>query len=78
MMIDVLFFSQLQKQIGIERLEIDFANHTVAELKEKLQKDYLLKELNKVMVAVNEEFVSEDTVVNEGDTVVFFPQLIGG
>lgn len=77
-MIDVLFFSQLQKQIGIERLEIDFANRTVKELKEILQKDFLLQELNKVMVAVNEEFVSEDTVVNEGDTVVFFPQLIGG
>lgn len=77
-MIDVLFFSQLQKQIGIERLEIDFANRTVKELIEILQKDFLIKELNKVMVAVNEEFVSEDTVVNEGDTVVFFPQLIGG
>ena len=84
MKLKVIFFAQLKDQLGIEKIDDDFQNvRTVSDLKITLEKNYkgceeCFREVTVLGVAVNHEYGTFDTLLNEGDEVAFFPPVTGG
>ena len=76
-MITILFFAQLQEEIG-PTLQFDCAQCTVQEVKNYVLQSYPHVYLDSVMVAINEQFASGDAVVKAGDVVAFLPPVSGG
>lgn len=77
-MINILLFAHLQEMIGESKLCIDLADHTVGQIKEWIETQYVQVNLQHVMTAVNEEFATDATVVKKGDTIAFIPPISGG
>lgn len=77
-MIKLLLFAQLRDQAGKQEIYINIKGKSVKELKEVLKESYSFDELDSVMVAINEEFVSDEEVIREGDVVALIPPVSGG
>lgn len=77
-MIEVLFFAELQEQAGTEKVTIDAEGITVKQLKDEYLKEYNLLTIDQAMIAVNEEYTEEDTILKKGDVVAFIPPVSGG
>ncbi|MDF9654735.1 molybdopterin converting factor subunit 1 [Bacillus cereus] len=77
-MIEVLLFAHLQEEVSKPALQIDCENITVAELKKVLIKKYNVAISNEIMVAINEEYVNENDIIQTGDTVAMIPPVSGG
>jgi molybdopterin synthase sulfur carrier subunit len=78
-MITILLFANLREEVGSERLVIiEKREMNVQQLKKWLEDKYHLQTLHKVMVAINEEFVTDEDIVKAGDTVAFIPPVSGG
>ncbi|WP_442597017.1 molybdopterin converting factor subunit 1 [Neobacillus sp. D3-1R] len=74
----VLFFAHLRDVAGSESVEIEAAGKTVAELKEEIVTKFGFQKLDTVMTAINEEFASDEDIIEEGDTIAFIPPVSGG
>jgi sulfur-carrier protein len=74
----ILFFAHLRDVVGEESLSFDAASKTVAQLKGLLTEKYDAMNLDHVMTAINEEFASDEDVVQEGDLIAFIPPVSGG
>ncbi|HDR4895491.1 molybdopterin converting factor subunit 1 [Bacillus thuringiensis] len=78
-MITILLFANLSEEVGSDRLVISEKQEmTVQQLKEWLKVSYCLQWLDKVMVAVNEEFVMNEEMIKAGDIVALIPPVSGG
>ncbi len=77
-MIKLLFFAQLQEEIGQESIWIEGDHYTVEQLKEYVQSEYPKIHLQQVFVAINEEFSMDSDSVKDGDIVAFLPPVSGG
>ncbi|MDZ4580136.1 molybdopterin converting factor subunit 1 [Bacillus cereus] len=78
-MITILLFANLREEVGSDRLVISEKQEmTVQQLKEWLKATYCLQALDKVMVAVNEEFVMNEEMIKAGDIVALIPPVSGG
>ncbi|KAB7670635.1 molybdopterin converting factor subunit 1 [Bacillus sp. B1-b2] len=77
-MVNILFFAGVKESTGVERLEIEYVNQTIADLKTYLQDRYPTLSLDGVMVAINEEFAFDEDVISDHDTVAFIPPVSGG
>ncbi|MFE4762326.1 molybdopterin converting factor subunit 1 [Bacillus mycoides] len=78
-MITILLFANLREEVGSERLVIiEKREINVQQLKKWLEDNYHLQTLDTVMVAINEEFVTEEEIVKVGDVVAFIPPVSGG
>lgn len=77
-MIEVLFFAELQDALGEEKMVVEASGLTVSALKEKfIEADHLPK-FHHAMVAINEEYAQDTTVLKDGDVVAFIPPVSGG
>ncbi|MCX7759993.1 MAG: molybdopterin converting factor subunit 1 [Hydrogenothermaceae bacterium] len=80
MKIKVLYFSSLKDRIGKSSEDIEINGNSLEELKDKITQlhpeisDYL----SKIMFAINEEYVSTDVILKEGDVVALIPPVSGG
>ncbi|UFT98309.1 molybdopterin converting factor subunit 1 [Radiobacillus kanasensis] len=77
-MIEVLLFAHLRDGVGTAKLEINTESLTVEQLKDKLVHDFGLPDLDRVMVAINEEYASNQDQIKNGDTVALIPHVSGG
>ncbi|OWT50747.1 molybdopterin converting factor subunit 1 [Bacillus sp. K2I17] len=78
-MITILLFANLREEIGSDQLIISEKQEmTVQQLKEWLKASYCLQLLDRVMVAVNEEFVTDEEMIKAGDIVALIPPVSGG
>ena len=78
-MITILLFANLREEVGSDRLVIlEKQEMTVQQLKEWLKTSYCLPSLDRVMVAVNEEFVTNEEMIKTGDIVALIPPVSGG
>lgn len=78
-MITILLFANLREEVGSDRFVIlEKQEMTVQQLKEWLKASYSLQSLDKVMVAVNEEFVTNEEMIKAGDIVALIPPVSGG
>lgn len=73
----VLFFAHLQDAIG-ESVMLDAAGKTVADLKAEIAEKYQVAKLDTVMTAINEEFSSDEEIIQDGDVIAFIPPVSGG
>ncbi len=81
MNVTVKFFARLREAVGSGTLKRDIAdNSTVADLIEGLQSEYpkLGDIAPRTVVAINQDFVDQDTQLSEGDEVALFPPVSGG
>jgi sulfur-carrier protein len=74
----ILFFAHLRDVAGQESVELQAVGKTIAELKQEIVHTFGFQNLDTVMTAVNEEFASDDEVIQEGDTIAFIPPVSGG
>lgn len=74
----ILFFAHLRDAVGEDFIKMNAAGKTVAQLKETLSSQYDLPKFDTVMTAINEEFCSNDDVIEEGDEIAFIPPVSGG
>ncbi|MCU5604226.1 molybdopterin converting factor subunit 1 [Bacillus thuringiensis] len=78
-MITILLFANLREEVGLDQLIISEKQEmTVKQVKEWLKASYSLQSLDKVMVAVNEEFVTNEEMIKAGDIVALIPPVSGG
>jgi len=73
-----MFFAHLREAAGKESITMDVTGKTVAELKELLVTQYQLNQLDTVMTAINEEFATNEEIIQQGDTIAFIPPVSGG
>ncbi len=78
-MIKILYFSVVREKLKKSEEEIEFKG-SIEELRNLLKEKYpeLSEILDKVKFAVNEEYVSDDHIVKDGDTVAVIPPVSGG
>lgn len=76
-MIDVLLFAGLKEAAGQEKLQLNISGLTIKEMKEKLI-DLDLPNAKQAMIAVNEEFATDEYIVQHGDVVALIPPVSGG
>ena len=84
-MIKILYFARLGETLGISAEEIELrkdctnVNNLVALLRARGEPfDGAFSEETKVLVAINQEMAEQDTAINDGDEVAFFPPVTGG
>ena len=82
-MIKILFFAQLREMLELESLEFDLHQAiSVGELKKQLAAKggrwQLMFVDQEVLVAVNQVISDDDSVLQAGDEVAFFPPVTGG
>lgn len=76
-MIQILFFAQLQDEIG-SSIPFHCTQCTVQDVKNFVLQSYPNVNLDSVMISVNEEFAKMQDVVKDGDVVAFLPPVSGG
>lgn len=85
-MITVLYFARFRERLGLDRETLNLATpgqDTVQSVLDRLVTrgglwDELLNGDRGVLVAVNQEMASRDTIVTDGDELAIFPPVTGG
>jgi molybdopterin synthase sulfur carrier subunit len=77
MTINVRFFASLREQLGSGETELDFQPALTVKDVWNLSTHQRSLPAN-VLVAVNQEYVSFNESVHDGDEVAFFPPVTGG
>lgn len=80
MLINVLSFGVAKDIVGHRNIKVECnESTTVKTLKERLFADYPdLSRLKRLAIAVNDEYVGEDTEILERDEIVLIPPVSGG
>jgi molybdopterin converting factor subunit 1 len=81
MRVTVKLFARFREVVGSSSLEREMAaGNRVADLLAELAEDFPQFPANsqRMIVAVNREFASRDTVLRGGDEVALFPPVSGG
>ncbi len=77
MSIKVRYFASLKERVGHSETELDIlAPLSARTVWQRLNPDLPLAET--LLAAVNMEYVSLDSEVNDGDELAFFPPVTGG
>ncbi len=78
-MINVLFFAGMKDKVGNGKITIEANDISVQELKQKHLSIFEIEDqLAEAMVAINEEYATDETLISGGDTVAFIPPVSGG
>ncbi len=78
-MLRIFFFGATADIVEIREIEFDLANaSTVGEVLEQLIQNNPGLGKHKLLVALNEEYVSHETAVRDGDTLAVFKAVSGG
>lgn len=77
-MINILLFAHLQEVVGKSKLTVELSDVSVAQLKEWMEQQYPELSLQQMMTAINEEFATDTSIINSGDTIAFIPPISGG
>ena len=75
----VLYFAEIKEILATQSEEIALdSTFTVEQLKINLLEQYPVLKNKTYQVAVNEEFVKDDAIVEQNDTVALIPPVSGG
>ena len=79
MKVNVLFFGATAAQIGARELDVQVSEPaSVANLLDQLVDSYPSLGARKLLIAVNEEYVTETRQLGDGDEVAVFTAVSGG
>jgi molybdopterin synthase sulfur carrier subunit len=74
----ILLFAHLKDEWGSSSLTLDLGTLTVADMLQELQNRCPSLSLGQIMIAVNEQFVGHDHLVQQDDIVALLPPVSGG
>ncbi|MBA2174504.1 molybdopterin converting factor subunit 1 [Halobacillus locisalis] len=74
----VLFFAELREKTGVYKVDVELTGFSVNQVKEWVAKDYSMPKVQDAMVAINEEFALNETIIENGDVIAFIPPVSGG
>ncbi len=78
-MIHIKCFGIAKEIVDSELAKIEADKITVADLRKKMNADYkAFTQINGYMVAVNQEYATDDQIINSGDEVAIIPPVSGG
>jgi molybdopterin converting factor subunit 1 len=78
-MITILFFANLREQVKERKLEFALdAPLSVRQLATQLEQTHQGLSLSGSLCAINEHYAEPEQVIQNGDTVAFFPPVSGG
>lgn len=78
MMNKVLLFAYLQEAAGKDHLFIQAAGLSVKELRNSLENETRLSSLQNVMIAINENYATDEDIIEENDVIALIPPVSGG
>lgn len=79
MKVSVLFFGATAEAVGERQIEIDLADETKAENAfRKIVTEFPRLEKHSLLFAVNQEYASGNTTINDGDELAVFTHVSGG
>jgi molybdopterin converting factor subunit 1 len=81
MRLKVLLFAHLREKAGTREAEVEVpTGASAATVKARLGEVYpaLKPALDRILMAVNKEYISDDTVISEGAEIALFPPVSGG
>lgn len=74
----IMLFAHLKEQAGSGMLEVEADGKTVRELRDYLEAETALGNLDGIFIAVNEEFATDEMVIQKGDEIALIPPVSGG
>lgn len=74
----ILFFAHLKEAIDKSMIEVDMSGKSIQQLRHYLEESTALGKMDGVMIAVNEEFVQDDFIIQENDEIALIPPVSGG
>ncbi|MBS4218831.1 molybdopterin converting factor subunit 1 [Bacillus sp. FJAT-49711] len=74
----ILLFAHLKELAKDSSLTLDVSGKTVKDLRDYLETETNLGSLAGIMVAINEEFAIDETVIKAGDVIALIPPVSGG
>lgn len=78
-MMKVLYFAHIKAKLDRTEDQFSFAEPiTVQQFRNHLYETYPIIQNEKFQIAVNEEFVKDEDVINNQDTVALIPPVSGG
>lgn len=82
-MIRIVFFAQLRERLGLDHIDMLLdSSLSLLELRNLLISQYPKWEValnqKNILMSVNREYASLESLVNAGDEVAFFPPVTGG
>ena len=79
MKIEVRYFALFREQAGCASETIEWVGGTAADLFSRMiEKHAFLMPEAAALVAINDEMAGWESVLNDGDKVLFFPPVAGG
>lgn len=79
MHVQVLFFGATADITGRRRVEIDFPIHTkVSDVFEKLVTHHPMLADHRILFSINQEYVSGNKILTDGDELAIFTAVSGG
>ncbi|HRH56908.1 MAG TPA: MoaD/ThiS family protein [Chitinophagales bacterium] len=78
MQLNLLFFGVLTDVIGVTNLEFVTNTTNTRTLNHNLQKDFPALKKYSYKIAVNQEIITEEKKLKDGDEVAFLPPFAGG
>jgi len=76
--IHIEYFAILREHVGQTSEEVETSAQTIADLFNELDVRYEFPKMANMKVAINNEFGEWNSVLNDGDSVVFIPPVAGG
>ncbi|HCY18344.1 MAG: molybdopterin converting factor subunit 1 [Deltaproteobacteria bacterium GWC2_42_51] len=82
-MVKIRFFAMLKNKVGQEEVKLDVPeNISLEKFKQILKKEFpaITEFLDKksIMISVNQEFATKNTMIKDGDEVALLPPFSGG
>ncbi len=77
MKIKILYFASLREKIGRASDSIE-SSESLTVIGAWKQATDMPELLDNLLIAVNQEYTTEDTLLNDGDELAFFPPVTGG
>ena len=81
-MVTARLFAALKDRVGRDEVTVDFSSGTVSDLIEQVLRDHPslsgLLAPDRILIAINQEFVRKDAQVRDGDEVALMPPFSGG
>ena len=79
MKVNILAFGIAKEIFGTNHLAIEFDGNNTEDLKNSLEQQFpRLKQLPAYMMAVNSEYVSNQTTISSDDEIAIIPPVSGG
>ena len=84
MTVKIVFFASLREELGVNSVDLQISDSSsvsslISQLADQHSTEWLaILTAENIRIAVNQDIISEDIGVIDGDEVAFFPPVTGG